>query len=106
VQSFPGPWPLYPLLRYSFPIADIRLLCSILTVQRPAVRTKLQWVKTTQSKGLCVDREIVWLDLKANHFAHQTFTDLAALDRAIHNVVTKLNAERNRDPLDNSRISA
>lgn len=52
------------------------------------------------------DIERVWLDLKANHLAHQTFTDLVDLDRAIHNAVTNLNTERNRDPLGKSRISA
>lgn len=52
------------------------------------------------------DIERVWLDIKANHLAHQTFTDLDDLDRTIHNAVTKLNIERNRDPLGNSRISA
>ncbi len=50
--------------------------------------------------------ERAWLDLKANHLAHQTFTDLDDLDQAIHNAVTDLNAERNRDPLANPRISA
>jgi len=36
------------------------------------------------------DIEHVWLDLKANHLAHQTFTDLVDLDQAIHNAVTDL----------------
>jgi transposase len=52
------------------------------------------------------DIERVWLDLKANHLAHQTFTDLDDLDRTIHNAVTELNAERNRNPLANPGISA
>lgn len=52
------------------------------------------------------DIERVWLVLKANHLAHQTFTELDDLDQAIHNAVTELNAERNRDPLGNPRISA
>jgi len=52
------------------------------------------------------DIERVWLDLKANHLAHRTFTDLDDLDREIHSAVTGLNAERNRDPLGNPRISA
>jgi transposase len=50
--------------------------------------------------------ERAWLDLKANHLAHQTFTDLDDLDQAIHNAVTELNTERNRDPLGDPRISA
>ncbi len=52
------------------------------------------------------DIERVWLDLKANHLAHQTFTDTEDLNRTIHNAVTELNAERNRNPLGNPRISA
>jgi transposase len=52
------------------------------------------------------DIEIVWGDLKAHHLAHQTFTDPDVLDHAIHRAVAALNAERNRDPLANQRISA
>ena len=50
--------------------------------------------------------ERVWLDLKANHLAHQTFTDTEDLNQTIHNAVTELNTERNRNPLGNPRISA
>ena len=52
------------------------------------------------------DIEVVWHDLKANHLAHQTFTDTDALDRAIHQAVADLNRERMPDPLANLRISA
>jgi transposase InsO family protein len=52
------------------------------------------------------DIEPVWRDLKRHHLAHQTFTGPDDLDRAIHDAVTKLNAERNRDPLANQRIAA
>lgn len=52
------------------------------------------------------DIEVVWHDLKAHHLAHQTFTDAAALDLAIHHAVTDLNRERMRDPLAKLRISA
>jgi transposase len=52
------------------------------------------------------DIEVVWHDLKAHHLAHQTFTDAAALDRAIHTAVDTLNAERIVEPLVNIRISA
>lgn len=52
------------------------------------------------------DIEVVWHDLKAHHLAHQTFTDVDALDHAIHDAVTALNSERNRVPLGNQRISA
>jgi transposase len=52
------------------------------------------------------DIEVVWRDLKAHHLAHQTFTDADALDQTIHAAVARLNAERNRDPLGNLRISA
>ena len=45
------------------------------------------------------DIEVVWHDLKAHHLAHQTFTDIAALDQAIHTAVDDLNRERMVDPL-------
>ena len=50
--------------------------------------------------------EPVWRDLKAHHLAHQTFTDLAALDQAIHAAVVDLNRERIPNPLARPRISA
>jgi DDE superfamily endonuclease len=50
--------------------------------------------------------EPTWRDLKRHHLAHQTFTGPDDLDRAIHDAVTKLNAERNRDPLASQRIAA
>ena len=52
------------------------------------------------------DIELVWRDLKAHHLAHQTFTDVAALDQAIHNAVHHLNQERMPVPLAKPRISA
>lgn len=52
------------------------------------------------------DIEGVWRDLKAHHLAHQTFADPAALDRAIHQAVQALNAERTNVPLATPRISA
>ncbi len=45
------------------------------------------------------DIEPVWRDLKAHHLAHQTFTDAAALDQAIHDAVSDLNRERIPDLL-------
>ena len=49
----------------------------------------------------------LWRDLKAHHLAHQTFTDVAALDQAIHDaVIDLLNRERTPDPLAMPRISA
>ena len=50
--------------------------------------------------------EPVWRDLKAHHLAHQTFTDLAALDQAIHDAVVDLNRERIPNPLATPQISA
>jgi hypothetical protein len=47
--------------------------------------------------------EPTWRDLKRHHLAHQTFTGPDDLDRAIHDAVTKLNAERNRNPLASQR---
>src|SRR5271166_4541457 len=52
------------------------------------------------------DIEPIWRDLKAHHLAHQTFTDIAALDQAIHHAVTDLNRERIPNPLAMPRISA
>ena len=52
------------------------------------------------------DIEPTWRDLKRHHLAHQTFTGPDDLDRAIHDAVTKLNAERNRDLLASQRIAA
>ena len=50
--------------------------------------------------------EPTWRDLKRHHLAHQTFTGPDDLDRAIRDAVTKLNAERNRDPLASQQIAA
>ncbi len=52
------------------------------------------------------DIEGVWRDLKAHHFAHQTFVDVNALDRATHRAVKLLNAERLPLPLATPGISA
>ena len=52
------------------------------------------------------DIEPTWRDLKRHYLAHQTFTGPDDLDRAIHDAVTKLNAERNRNPLASQRIAA
>jgi transposase len=55
------------------------------------------------------DIEVVWHDLKAYHLAHQTFTDAAGLDTAIHAAVEDLNTERCSHPTDSlvkRRISA
>jgi len=52
------------------------------------------------------DIEPTWRDLKRHHLAHQTFTGPDDLDRAIHDAVAKLNAERNRVPLASQRSAA
>ena len=52
------------------------------------------------------DIEPTWRDLKRHHLAHQTFTGPDDLDRAIHDAVARLNAERSRDPLASQRIAA
>ena len=52
------------------------------------------------------DIEVVWRDLKAHHLAHQTFTDIDALETAIHAAVENLNRERMAIPLAKLRISA
>ncbi|CAA9228775.1 MAG: hypothetical protein AVDCRST_MAG08-983 [uncultured Acetobacteraceae bacterium] len=52
------------------------------------------------------DIEPLWRDLKRHHLAHQTFAGPDDLDRAIHDAVAKLNAERNRDPSASQRSAA
>jgi transposase len=52
------------------------------------------------------DIEALWRDLKRHHLAHQTFTGPDDLDRAIHEAVMKLDAERNRHPWANHRTAA
>jgi len=48
----------------------------------------------------------VWRDLKRHHLAHRTFTGPVDLDRAIHDAVAALNAERSHHPLGSQRIAA
>lgn len=52
------------------------------------------------------DIELTWRDLKGHYLAHQTFADVGALDRAIHDATADLNRERMPDPLVKPRISA
>jgi transposase InsO family protein len=52
------------------------------------------------------DIEAVWRDLKRYHLAHQTFTGPDDLERAIHDAVAALHAERSRHPLGGQRIAA
>ncbi len=52
------------------------------------------------------DIEAVWRDLKRHHLAHRTFTGPEDLDRAIHDAVAALNAERCRHPLGSQQIAA
>ena len=52
------------------------------------------------------DIEAVWRDLKRHHLAHRTFTGAVDLDRAIHDAVAALNAERSHHPLGSQRIAA
>ena len=66
------------------------------------VASRLNWTNSPELN----DIEVVWHDLKAFHLAHQTFTDTAALDRAIHTAVPDLNIEHMVDPLADPRISA
>jgi hypothetical protein len=52
------------------------------------------------------DIEAVWRDLKRHHLARRTFTGPVDLDRAIHDAVAALNAERSHHPLGSQRIAA
>ena len=52
------------------------------------------------------DIEAAWRDLKRHHLAHQTFTGPDGLDRAIHDAVAALNAERSCHPLGSQQNAA
>jgi hypothetical protein len=52
------------------------------------------------------DIERSWRDLKAHFLAHQTFTDIDDLDRAIHKAITDMNHERQSPLCTNLRIAA
>jgi hypothetical protein len=70
--------------------------------RRGVPRDKKKWrLRMRQAKYVPELNEIepVWRGLKAHHLAHQTFTDIAALDQAIHDAVIDLNRERIPDPL-------
>jgi len=78
-------------------------------LSRAALATRAHWLTIEWLPKYAPelnDIEVVWHDLKAHHLAHQTFTDIAALDRAIHTAVDNLNQERMVDPLAELRISA
>ncbi len=53
------------------------------------------------SRYLCI-----WRDLKRHHLARQTFASPDGLDRAIHDAVAKVNAERHCHPLDSQQTTA
>ncbi len=76
---------------------------------RAALAERVHWLTVEWLPKYAPERndiEPLWRDLKRHHLAHQTFTGPDDLDRAIHDAVTKLNAERNRDPLASQRIAA
>ena len=78
-------------------------------LSRPALAARAHWLTVEWLPKYAPelnDIEVVWHDLKAHHLAHQTFTDIAALDSAIHSAVGDLNRERMVDPLAELRISA
>ena len=78
-------------------------------LSRAALATRAHWLTVEWLPKYAPelnDIEVVWHDLKAHHVAHQTFTDIAALDQAIHKAVRDLNRERMVDPLAKARISA
>ena len=78
-------------------------------ISRAALATRQHWLTVEWLPKYAPelnDIEVVWHDLKAHHLAHQTFTDVEALDREIHAAVIALNSERKVDSLVNRRISA
>ena len=52
------------------------------------------------------DIERSWRDLKRHFLAHQTFTDIDHLDRAIHKAIADMNHERQSSLCSNLRIAA
>jgi len=52
------------------------------------------------------DIERSWRDLKRHFLAHQTFTDIDHLDRAIHKAIADLNQERQSRLCTDLRIAA
>ena len=76
---------------------------------RAALAERAHWL-TVEWLPKCApelnDIEAVWRDLKRYHLAHRTSTGPEALDRAIHNAVAALNAERSRHPLGSQQIAA
>ena len=52
------------------------------------------------------DIERSWRDLKRHFLAHQTFTDIDHLDRAIHLAIADMNQERQSPLCTNLRIAA
>ena len=78
-------------------------------ITRTALDARKHWL-TVEWLPKCApelnDIEVVWHDLKAHHLAHESFTDVAALDQDIHAAVAVLNKEQNVDSLVNRRISA
>ena len=52
------------------------------------------------------DIERSWRDLKCHFLAHQTFSDLDHLDRAIHKAIADMNRERQPRVCTNLRIAA
>jgi transposase len=52
------------------------------------------------------DIERSWRDLKCHFLAHQTFSDLDHLDRAIHKAIANMNRERQTRVCTNLRIAA
>ena len=78
-------------------------------ISRAALAARAHWLTVEWLPKYATELnniEVVWRDLKAHHLAHQTFTDAAALDRAIHTAVDDLNQERMTLPLVKPRISA
>ena len=81
----------------------------LLTIDRRSLAARAHWLTVEWLPKYAPELneiEPVWRDLKAHHLAHHTFTDIAALDQAIHAAVIDLNRERIPDPLAKSRISA
>jgi transposase len=78
-------------------------------LSRAALAARAHWLRAEWLPKYAPDLndiERVWRDLKAHYLAHQTFPDADALNKAIHQAVNALNAERMTLPSAKPRSSA
>jgi hypothetical protein len=75
----------------------------------PALAARVDWLTVEWLSKLAPelnDSEVVWYDLKAPRLGHQTSTEIATLDQAIHDPIKDPNSERMVVSLAKPQISA